>query len=69
MTTSTADIQTRFEYLAAGAQLAANLTTCAREQSLDHLGAAVALMTRDQLEATVMALTILAAQQSDPDGA
>jgi len=65
--TSTADIQTRFEYLAAGAQLAANLTTCAREQSLEHLGAAVQLLTRDQLEATVMAMVVLAAQQA-PDG-
>jgi hypothetical protein len=63
---SSADIQTRFEYLAAGAQLAANLTTCAREQTLENLGAAVALMTRDQLEATVMALVLLA-EQGAPD--
>lgn len=67
MTTGTADLQTQFEYLAAGAQLAANLTTCAREQTLEHLGAAVSLLTRDQLEASVMALVILAAQTA-PDG-
>jgi hypothetical protein len=60
MTTTPADIQARWEYLAAGAQLAANLTLVAREQSLEHLGAAVALLTRDQLEASVMALALLA---------
>lgn len=67
MTTSTADLQERWEYLAAGAQLAANLATCAREQTLEHLGAAVALLTRDQLEATVMALVVLQAQQAPGD--
>lgn len=67
MTTATPDIQARWEYLAAGAALAANLTTCAREQTLEHLGAAVALMTRDQLEATTMALVLLAAQSAPDD--
>lgn len=67
MTTSTSDIQARWEYLAAGAQLGANLSAVAREQSLEHLGAAVALLTRDQLEAAVMALVLLAAQTA-PDG-
>jgi hypothetical protein len=65
--TTTPDVQARWEYLAAGAQLAANLSTVAREKSLEDLGAAVALLTRDQLEASVMALVLLAAQ-SAPDG-
>lgn len=67
MSVSSTDIQARWEYLAAGAQLAANLTTVAREQTLEHLGAAVVLLTRDQLEATVTALVLLAAQTAPTD--
>lgn len=66
MTVSPPNIQARFEYLAAGASLAANLTTCAREQDIDALGRAVVLLTRDQLEATVMALVLLQAQPDAP---
>lgn len=65
MAVTPADVQARWEYLAAGAQLAANLATCAREQTLEELAAAVALLTRDQLEATLTALVLLQAQ---PDG-
>lgn len=67
MTVTDSDIQARWEYLAAGAQLAANLTTVAREQTLEHLGSAVVLLTRDQLEATVTALVLLAAQTAPTD--
>lgn len=63
--TSNADLQARWEYLTAGAQIAANLTKCAREQSLENLGAAVAILTRDQLEATTMALVLFATQAED----
>jgi hypothetical protein len=53
-------IQIRFEFLAAGAELAAHLTHAATEGEVDGLGTAVVLLTRDQLEAACMAFALLA---------
>lgn len=57
-------LQTRFEFLAAGAELAAHLTLAARERSVEGLGTAVVTLTRDQLEAACMAFALLAATGS-----
>lgn len=54
-------VQIRYEFLAAGAELAAHLTVAARESDVDTLGRAVILLTRDQLEAAAMAFALLAA--------
>lgn len=51
----------RMEFLAAGAELAAHLTLAARAGSVDKLGTAVVLLTRDQLEAACMSFALLAA--------
>lgn len=54
-------LETRFEFLTAGAEVAAHLTVAAREGSVETLGGAVVLLTRDQLEAAAMAFALLAA--------
>lgn len=57
-------LQTRMDFLAAGAELAAMLTVAARDRSVDELGTAVAMLTRDQLEAVAMSFALLAATGS-----
>lgn len=54
-------LQIRFEFLSAGAELAAHLTVAAREADVDAVGRAVVHLTRDQLEAACMAFALLAA--------
>jgi len=54
-------LQDRYEFLAAGAELAATLTVAAREKNVEGLGWSVVLLTRDQLEAACMAYALLTA--------
>lgn len=57
-------LETRFEFLAAGAEVAAHLTVAARDRDVAGLGTAVVCLTRDQLEAAAMAFALLAATGS-----
>lgn len=61
-TTETDAIMRRWHYLRDGAELGGNLTALARHGTMDELGAALATMTRDQLEAAAFAMVLVHAE-------
>jgi hypothetical protein len=71
MTTATAQLARRWDYLRDGATLGAMLTHLARTDDLTTLAVALGNLDRDQLEAAAMAMVLIHAEGApmvDPDG-
>jgi hypothetical protein len=58
------DLDTRWQYLTDGANLAANLTVLARDNNMETLAAAIHAMPVEQVEAVAFAAVLLHAENA-----